>query len=145
MKLRSLVLLAATLAGSPLAFAQSSTQPTVGQSIALLATQQVVTGDAVFGGRAVATAGTNALRDARGNVGVNIAAGALNAQSNQLALVSATDTVVRTRQDVQAMANLTGGTSASLGTNALAGASGNIAVNVAAGVANAQSNSLAIH
>lgn len=127
----------------PSAHAQSTAGTT--QTLAMLSTDQMVAGDAVFRGGAVASVGNDALRDAYGNIGVNLAAGALNAQSNQIALVSATSTVVNTRQTVTTTASVNGNLSASLGAGALAGASGNIGVNVAAGVGNAQSNSLAIH
>ncbi|MDR3396425.1 MAG: hypothetical protein P4M06_02580 [Pandoraea sp.] len=113
-----------------------------------LSTRQTITGDAVFGGSTVATLGADALRNAHGNFGVNVAAGALNAQSNQLVLASASNVTIDTRQTIRNAATVTGATgpmNASLGDRALMGASGNIGVNVAAGVANAQANALAIH
>ncbi|ANI21640.1 hypothetical protein AB870_14980 [Pandoraea faecigallinarum] len=112
-----------------------------------LSTRQTIAGDAVFTGRpaAVATLGAGALRDVHGNFGVNVAAGALNVQSNQIALANATHLYVDTRQTIRNAASVTGAMNASLGDRALMGASGNIGVNVTAGVANAQANALAIH
>jgi len=114
-------------------------------SVTQISTRQSVTSDAVFSGAAVATLGADALRNAHGNFGVNVAAGALNEQSNQLVLASASNVMVNTRQDIRNAATVNAATNASLGERALMGASGNIGVNVAAGVTNVQSNALAIH
>ncbi|MFJ2992424.1 hypothetical protein [Pandoraea sp. NPDC087047] len=116
-------------------------------SVVRLSTQQTIASDAVFLGHvgAVATLGADALRDAHGNFGVNVAAGALNVQSNQIVLANAANISVDTRQTIRNAATVTGAMNASLGERALMGASGNIGVNVAAGVANAQANALAIH
>ncbi|AHN77476.1 hypothetical protein DA70_12855 [Pandoraea pnomenusa] len=114
-------------------------------TVVRLSTRQVATSTAVFGGAPVATLGNDALRNAHGNFGANVAAGALNMQSNQLVLATASHVSVDARQTIRNAASVTGATSASLGERALMGASGNIGVNVVAGVANAQANALAIH
>ncbi|MBN4664410.1 hypothetical protein HUS70_00080 [Pandoraea nosoerga] len=114
-------------------------------SAARLSTRQTVTGDAVFRGSPVAALGADALRSAHGNFGVNVAAGALNVQSNQIVQAAASQVSVDTRQVVRSAAAIAGASSAALGERALMGASGNIGVNVAAGAANAQANALAIH
>ena len=103
-----------------------------------------------------AFASDNALRGASGNIGANIAAGVGNAQANDVALSSVDGNAVfasamvfnsqwtygnggtdNGRPDNQLFYN------ASVGDNVLAAASGNIGLNVAAGVGNAQSNALA--
>ncbi|GAB3628221.1 hypothetical protein PTE30175_01951 [Pandoraea terrae] len=96
-----------------------------------------------------ATLDGGALADAKGNIGVNIAAGAGNNQENALAasinksgvLAMATGT-----NDQTTSGNKETGVvdMATLGGGALAGAVGNIGVNLAAGVGNNQHNSLAI-
>jgi len=98
-----------------------------------------------------------ALKNASGNIGVNLSAGAGNAQSNQLAMVDASGTkVVRAQTSIEQVS--TGNTSvnrsewratdsantASIFGNAVVGASGNIGLNVAAGAGNAQANALAV-
>ncbi len=110
-----------------------------------LSTRQTLASDAVFRGGQTATLGTDALRNAHGSFGVNVAAGALNLQSNQLVLANASRVAVDTRQTIRNTTILTGVPSASLGDRAMMGASGNLGVNVVAGVANAQANALAIH
>ena len=116
-------------------------------NVVQLSTRQAIATDAVFNGQsnAVATLGTDALRNAHGSFGVNVAAGALNVQSNQIVLMNASTISVDTRQTIRNAATVTGAMNASLGDRALMGASGNIGVNVVAGVANAQANALAIH
>ncbi len=94
----------------------------------------------------------NALRDASGNIGVNVASGVGNAQTNALAAsVNSSGTIAKASADSDqyTVANL--GSSefahfndAYLDGNALRGATGNIGVNIAAGVGNAQHNGLAI-
>ena len=127
------------------AHASAFAAPLADASVVQLSTRQTVTGDAVFGGAPTATLGADALRNAHGSFGVNVAAGALNVQSNQLVLASASHVSVDTRQTIRNAASVTGAMNASLGDRALMGASGNIGVNVAAGVANAQANALMIH
>jgi len=110
--------------------------------------------------------GDSALRDASGNIGVNIAAGDNNVQGNSAALAasdagfvfgkrkgryrtpshgSAADAEVFGKQS--AFWNNTYNTGhknkASMGASALRGASGNIGVNIAAGNNNVQKNALA--
>ncbi|MGY4514646.1 hypothetical protein [Lysobacter sp. HA18] len=98
----------------------------------------------------------NALRNARGNIGVNVAAGVGNAQGNTM--TGSVNTSGRYAIATSASAQLTEGNElnsdtwafsdldvyATLGGNALLGAQGNIGVNVAAGVGNAQHNGLSI-
>ncbi|VVE27181.1 hypothetical protein [Pandoraea anhela] len=124
--------------------------PTDDVNVVHLSTRQTIATDTVFNARSdtvagVATLGTDALREAHGNFGVNLAAGAHNVQSNQIVLANASNVAVDTRQTIRNAATVTGAMNASLGDRALMGASGNIGVNVAAGVANAQANALAIH
>ncbi|MBX9401044.1 hypothetical protein K4L06_06940 [Lysobacter sp. BMK333-48F3] len=97
--------------------------------------------------------GDDALSDAQGNIGVNVAAGVGNVQANDTALSavdggkvfasamvfssqSASDNYATTNTDHTYY-------SATLDGNALSAAKGNIGVNVAAGVGNAQSNAMA--
>lgn len=147
--LGSLVLAAvgATALATPSAAsaASASSAPSGDTSAARLSTRQTVTGDAVFRGSPVAALGADALRSAHGNFGVNVAAGALNVQSNQIVQAAASQVSVDTRQVVRSAAAIAGASSAALGERALMGASGNIGVNVAAGAANAQANAMAIH
>lgn len=97
-----------------------------------------------------------ALDGVSGNIGVNIAAGVGNAQSNGAALSSLIDdsnedvayasALVfsdQTAWDNTAEATWFNDYDASVTDGALAGATGNIGVNVASGVGNAQSNALA--
>lgn len=98
----------------------------------------------------LAAVGADALSRVSGNVGVNVAAGALNVQANQIALVLGPQVEVDTKQQTQAAVRLeqtaakSAALAASLGAGALAGASGNIGVNVAAGGGNVQVNLLAV-
>ena len=104
-----------------------------------------------------ASASEDALSGALGNIGANIAAGVGNAQANDVALSSVDGNAVfasamvfnsqwtygnggtdNGRPDNQLFYN------ASVGDNVLAAASGNIGLNVAAGVGNAQHNGLSI-
>jgi len=95
-----------------------------------------------------------ALAGATGNVGVNVASGVGNAQSNALAASSnSAGSAAYATSDSNQEANgnyieldflPTLDLTASLGGGALAGATGNIGVNVASGVGNLQHNSLAI-
>ena len=93
-----------------------------------------------------------ALANARGNIGVNVAAGVGNTQGNTMAGSVNTSG----RYAIASSASYQGSgfnelityydldTFAVLGGNALQGAQGNIGVNIAAGVGNAQHNGLAI-
>ncbi|MCP3019179.1 hypothetical protein [Cupriavidus basilensis] len=95
--------------------------------------------------------GGNALVNAQGNIGVNISAGAGNGQSNQAALASidasdvfASAQVFSSQKTGDNGMHLVGAAnSASMGDNMLAGAKGNVGVNIAAGAGNLQSNALA--
>ena len=99
--------------------------------------------------------GSTALKNASGNIGVNIAAGGLNQQGNSTAISVLTDT--SNSQDVASagagvnqvsMDNRvmdTGVTdTATINGQAGRGASGNIGINMAAGVGNQQQNGLAL-
>ena len=103
----------------------------------------------------VAGVGDNALQNATGNVGVNVASGLGNVQNNSLALVSSTPSgkhsqggaVVATDDSTQVAGGQVYGTfngAATLGSGALNGATGNIGVNIAAGGGNLQHNGLAV-
>ena len=102
-----------------------------------------------------ATLDGNALSNAKGNIGVNVAAGVGNVQGNGMAAsVNSSGTVALATSDSEqwASSNLLDSDGrrisldlyASLGGNALSGAQGNIGVNVASGVGNLQHNGLAI-
>ncbi|RQH09684.1 hypothetical protein [Paraburkholderia dinghuensis] len=101
-----------------------------------------------------ASVGSNALANASGNVGVNVAAGVGNAQNNSLAVSSSTEksapssaAMVATDESTQSAGMDFSGKfsgTASMAANALAGASGNIGVNIAGGAGNVQHNGLAI-
>jgi len=103
-----------------------------------------------------ASMGGNALKDAKGNIGVNIAAGAGNAQENALAAsTNASGTIAKATIDNEQSANgnklrlnsfceADPSNWATLGGGALAGAQGNIGLNIAAGAGNLQHNGLSI-
>ncbi|MBR9878389.1 MAG: hypothetical protein GYB17_02615 [Gammaproteobacteria bacterium] len=107
------------------------------------ATQTLTTNDATLGG--------NALQGASGNIGANVAAGDNNQQANDAALSSSDAATVfgqaasfSFQSASNNMTDINGSPNTALmGGNALRDASGNIGVNVAAGVGNAQHNSLA--
>lgn len=94
----------------------------------------------------------NALRDVEGNVGVNVAAGVGNGQSNGMSASVADASIAKSSSDSEQMSIMNELQSACgdldvvarFGDNALQAASGNIGVNVAAGVGNLQHNGLAI-
>jgi hypothetical protein len=97
-----------------------------------------------------ATTGAGAATGVTGNLGVNIAEGVDNAQSNDVALASVD--VGNVFGNAQIFSNQTSsGTArindfhlnASIGDGSLAAVSGNVGVNVASGVGNVQNNSLA--
>ena len=98
-----------------------------------------------------------ALAGASGNIGVNIAAGSGNTQSNQLAMIEVGSTRAArasTAIDQTATGNngdasssfrsLDSANNAVIAAGALAFAGGNIGVSVAAGVGNAQANALSV-
>jgi hypothetical protein len=98
-----------------------------------------------------ATVGNNALTGVSGNVGVNVAAGAFNQQKNALAMASidrgvlaeAHAAIQQTSRNNSSYHENTVN-NASIGDNSLVGATGNIGVNIAAGVGNQQLNSLSV-
>jgi|AntDeeMinimDraft_4_1070355.scaffolds.fasta_scaffold05331_3 hypothetical protein len=98
-----------------------------------------------------ATVGSGTGANATGNVGINVAAGDNNAQANDAALASSDAMDVFGQSAAYSAQHAAGNgvinagspNSAVLGSGSLAGASGNIAANVAAGSSNAQQNSLA--
>ncbi|WP_353191768.1 hypothetical protein [Pandoraea pnomenusa] len=97
-----------------------------------------------------ATLGGGALANANGNIGVNVAAGADNAQANNVAIASLNAQPVYASAQVFANQSSKGSASisqfyvnSSVGDGALAGATGNVGVNVASGVGNVQQNGLA--
>lgn len=99
-----------------------------------------------------ANASGDALAGARGNIGLNLAGGVGNGQSNAMAAsvnssgtlaVSASDSEqISSSNTLQALGDLD--TFAVLGGGTLAGAQGNIAASVASGVGNLQHNGLTI-
>ncbi|ODP30673.1 hypothetical protein [Pandoraea sp. ISTKB] len=96
-----------------------------------------------------ATLGNGALGNANGNVGVNVAAGADNAQANNVAIASLNAQPVYASAQVFSNQSSQGSAkisqfmvNASVGDGALAGATGNVGVNVASGVGNVQGNNL---
>ncbi len=141
---------AATYVGASSAFAGTATalsdddSSTVFSSVKLTSLQDI--GGSAKISAPTAAVGADVLRGASGNVGVNLAAGALNAQTNQLVLATTSQAEIVTQQSTHAVVQLIAGSaSASLGAGALAGASGNIGINIAAGAGNAQSNALIVH
>lgn len=98
-----------------------------------------------------------ALSGASGNIGVNVAAGAGNTQSNQLSMIetgggrvvrssvaldqsaSSNQSENKTQYDSSNSAN-----NARIVTGALSAASGNVGISVAAGVGNAQANAMSV-
>ncbi|GKW48765.1 hypothetical protein [Halomonas sp. NCCP-2165] len=89
--------------------------------------------------------------DASGNIGINVAAGDNNAQANDAALSASDAHRVFGQAEAYSAQSATTNTvtnagspnTAHMGNSALRGATGNIGVNIAAGVGNIQQNSLA--
>jgi hypothetical protein len=147
-KVRPLVTLVVSLAigGSPaLVNALTSSDPDAASLFGAtqISSTQQTSGTATLS-LATASVGADALRDASGNIGVNVAAGALNAQANEIALISAPSSDINTFQDTHAAASIHGSGSATLAAGSLVKANGNIGLNIVSGVGNAQSNALAI-
>jgi hypothetical protein len=115
----------------------------------------------------ISSVGAGALAGATGNVGVNVASGAGNVQNNSLSASATTDSgtsssgkgwsrggssgdggeVIASDQNCQTADAAVNGQftgSSLLGAGALAGATGNIGVNIASGVGNLQHNGLAV-
>ncbi|PQV52164.1 hypothetical protein [Paraburkholderia sp. BL21I4N1] len=151
MKVRSLVVaLIYVAAGSGASFAFAGTSFTSDDDSAAVFGSVKLSNLQDIGGSAKlaappATVGMDALRGASGNLGVNLAAGALNAQANEIAVIGTPRAEISTQQNVHAVAQLNGSASAQLGAHALAGVSGNVGVNIAAGAGNAQFNGLVVH
>ncbi|GHA87120.1 hypothetical protein [Cognatilysobacter bugurensis] len=99
-----------------------------------------------------ASVGDDVLADAMGNIGLNVAAGVGNAQTNAMAAsVNTSGTVANASADSEqtSLANFVAvledlDASATLDGGALANAIGNIGVNIAAGSGNLQHNGLAL-
>jgi len=100
-----------------------------------------------------AEAMNNAFQNAKGNIGLNLAAGSLNQQSNSavvMNLSSAADgdlgSVTSTIGQISAVTVniLSGGNNADVRNNAFQNASGNIGANVASGIGNQQANVLVV-
>ena len=99
-----------------------------------------------------ATVNGNAGANASGNIGINVVAGAQNQQENGLAIASMASpkAMANASAPVEQVAYYNGGSSmgsmynSNVSGNALAGASGNIGLNVASGNGNQQVNTLAI-
>lgn len=130
-------------AGTSTALSDDDSAAVFGSSARLSSLQDV--GGSAKAGASAATVGADALRGASGNIGVNLAAGALNAQANQIALVTTSQTAISSQQNLHTVAQLTGSTNAKLGAGSLAAVSGNVGVNIASGVGNAQYNGLVVH
>ena len=97
-----------------------------------------------------ATTGTGTIDNVSGNVGVNITEGIDNAQSNDASLASVDAGDVFGNAQIFSNQSTSGNAhvhdymlNASIGDNSLQHVSGNVGVNVASGVGNAQNNSLA--
>jgi hypothetical protein len=149
MKLRPLITLLVSLAiGAAPAFVNALAS-TDHDAAALFGGTKLTTlqqaGGTATAAMSTVSVGADVLSGASGNVGVNIAAGALNAQANQIALVSSPAADVNTLQDAHATASVNGSGTATIGAGALAHVSGNVGVNVVSGVGNVQSNALVIH
>jgi hypothetical protein len=153
MKVRSLiaaVMWTAVCAGASSAFAGGSAPFSDDDSSAVFGPVNMATLQSISGGATLdapsASVGADALRGVSGNLGVNLAAGALNAQANQIALVTTPQAEIASQQITQAVVHMTGGSAvAELGAGALAGMSGNIGINIAAGAGNAQFNGMIVH
>ncbi len=101
-------------------------------------------------GTLTATTGANAATNVSGNIGVNIAEGVNNAQSNDAALASVDagnvfgNAQVFNTQSSGGKAKINNfHVNASVGDGSLQYASGNVGVNVASGISNVQNNSMA--
>lgn len=135
--------------GASSALAGTSTAPSDDDSAAVFGSARLSNlqdiGGSAKASASAAIVGANALRGASGNIGVNVSAGALNAQSNQIILITTPQATIDSQQNVHTVAQVTGSASAQLGAGSLAAVSGNVGVNIASGVGNAQFNGLIIH
>jgi hypothetical protein len=99
-----------------------------------------------------ASVSDNVLRGASGNIGLNVAAGNGNAQSNAMAVsTTSSDNAAKASAESEQLTILNVALAfqdldfdASLSGDALRNASGNIGVNIAAGLGNAQHNGMSI-
>lgn len=98
-----------------------------------------------------ATVGANVGAGSSGNIGINVAAGDNNSQANDAALASSDAADVFGQSAAYSAQSVSGNVTynygspnnARVGGSTLRGATGNVGLNVAAGVGNAQQNSLA--
>ena len=101
-------------------------------------------------GSTTATLGGSAASGASGVIGLNVASGAFNTQSNAAFVSDATSlsngtAAVSVSQKITGLSgNVVYGTAASINGSALSNAKGNIGVNVASGLGNMQSNILSV-
>ena len=139
----------AASAGVSSALAGTSTTPSEDESATVLGSTRLSSlqdvGGSANAGALAANVGANVLRGASGNIGVNLAAGALNAQASQIALTTTPQAAIASQQNLHTVAQLTSNTTAKLGAGSLAAVSGNVGMNIASGVGNAQFNGLVIH
>lgn len=100
----------------------------------------------VFSGDNTASVKDNAFTSASGNIGLNVASGAQNMQSNALAVLENVANVSDTTSQAQAftISLASGGNGADVKGNAFQYASGNIGLNVASGSLNQQGNSAVV-
>ncbi|MDE1183638.1 hypothetical protein [Paraburkholderia sp.] len=137
---------------------QSSSGHSWGYSVndTLAITDQTTTGSVTqhyntqVAGTLNATTGTNAASGVSGNLGINIAEGANNAQSNDVALASVDignvfgNAQIFNTQTTAGTAKINNfNLNASIGDGSLSNVTGNVGVNVASGLGNVQNNSLA--
>ncbi|APA84202.1 hypothetical protein BJG93_01395 [Paraburkholderia sprentiae WSM5005] len=101
-------------------------------------------------GTLTATTGASAANNVSGNLGINIAEGISNAQSNDVALASVDiGNVFGNAQDFNTQSSSGNARinnfnlNASVGNGSLSGVTGNVGVNIASGIGNVQNNSLA--
>jgi hypothetical protein len=101
-------------------------------------------------GTLTATTGNNAANGVSGNLGINIAEGISNAQSNDVSLASVDIGNVFGNAQIFSTQSSAGSArinnfnlNASIGDGSLSGVTGNVGVNVASGIGNVQNNSLA--
>jgi hypothetical protein len=123
------------------------------ESGATVESDQQAQENAIGSGINNALGGNAALFGAQGNIGVNLAAGAGNAQTNQAALATIdahavfASAQVLSRQatsgNTTTLAGIFTGNNAAMGDAMLQGATGNVGVNIAAGAGNLQGNGLA--
>ncbi|WP_163558649.1 hypothetical protein [Halomonas sp. NO4] len=116
--------------------------------------KQLIDGNTVTndGSENDATMGGDSLSGSSGNIGANVAAGDSNSQANDAALATSDAAEVFGQAEAYSAQSASGNmvnnigssNTAQLGGNSLQNAAGNIAANVAAGVGNAQQNSLAV-